>query len=682
MFRKGISYRITLAVFILASCAFQDTRITLDTDRVNLSQLEKQNLLFEISKRTSEYQKLTSETIEKYNLALTLAYLHYRNQNFSASRAYFSSVLNAKEYPLKEHAYFYLAKISVEEKNCSWADSYEKKIDEEFPNTTVQLRLKELLNEHCKLPLNIQLLTYQEQKKQKTWSLYEDALEAFEKRNYKEAISKFNRFLVRSERNHPYIEKALEKLAIIYKRLGDLEKYEKALWTLATYKKADPKFPYHPKWLYEVSRHYWNKEKISAAKKYFLKLIAWPHHAYLGQTYFILGKISAEEKNYDKAIEYLNQALPYISSDSLKEETSYLMGWYSFKTKNYYKAIKLFETFRKEFPESDYYPMVTYWLGRMHDYTQSEDAKNFYQELYKKNPFSYYGIRSAGRLKITPSPLTFKNTFSWSYSKNAFRLINPMFFRKGETLIHLGLGEEGVHELNQAASFKTIFQTTWQFQYYLASLYALGGDHVSSFIILNELQKKYLEDLSSEHFFILYPKRHWPLIMEYAQRFKVDPYLIISVMRQESAFNPNAISSADAYGLLQMTPLVAHEMAKRLKVPFQGSESLLDLRTNLLYCVFYLSQLLQETKGDIILTLATYNANERAVRKWTSRLWTLDTEEFIEDIPYAETRNYVKLILRNYTNYYYIYEGLFLPFAENTIKSATVQKVHKVLTAH
>jgi len=145
-------------------------------------------------------------------------------------------------------------------------------------------------------------------------------------------------------------------------------------------------------------------------------------------------------------------------------------------------------------------------------------------------------------------------------------------------------------------------------------------------------------------------------------------------MRQESAFDPEAISPADAFGLLQITPFMAKAMGKKLGRPLTSKSELLDPDTNLFYSTYYISELLKKYKGNLILALATYNANDRAVRKWVRRYGVPDHEEFIEEIPYAETRNYVKLILRNYTNNIFVHEGRFQIYPKHPQPIGSISK--------
>ena len=658
-------------------------RIEIETEKINLDTLPSSKLQTEIAQKTKHYDAIPNpQSLEKKNMALMLGYLHYQAKDFSKAITILTPLAGIQDYPLREYAIFYLGRIALDEKKCILASSYQKKLEEQFPETSVLQRLTDLIIEKCRPAPAPLPRSKKERRARVKQDIFEEALLSFEDKDYRQSIAQFKKYLTKTAREDPKAKEALQKLSIMYKRLGNDEEHLKALWGLAKLKKEDPKFfPYDPKWLYEVAKRYWNQEEILVAKKYLLKLIAWPNHRYVGQCLYILAKISAEEKNYSKVLEYLTKAQEYPLDPTLVEEISFLKGWYARKTQNCAKAIEEFEAFKDNFLKSDFFTPASYWLARCHEAIgEKKTAQEFYQEIIEKNPYSYYAIRSRVRLKDNVKPLKFSSNTSFTYKKNALQVVNPKYFLKGEHLTHLGLGMDGAYELKQAASFKTLFNMSWKFQYYMASLFHLGGDHISTFIILNELQNSNLEDLPLEHLLILYPKRYWSLIETYAKRFGVDPYLVLSIMRQESAFDSQAISPADAYGLLQITPAMAQHMGKNMNIPLKSKEDLLLPETNLLYCVFYISELLKKFDGDLVLALASYNSNVEVVKKWINRLWSSDIEEFIEEIPYRETRNYVKLILRNYTNHLLIYEGQFKPFPESTNNpSSVVQEINENL---
>jgi soluble lytic murein transglycosylase len=135
----------------------------------------------------------------------------------------------------------------------------------------------------------------------------------------------------------------------------------------------------------------------------------------------------------------------------------------------------------------------------------------------------------------------------------------------------------------------------------------------------------------------------------------VDPLLVTALIRQESLFDPEAVSGADARGLMQLLPRTADEIARSTGVPPPESGALHDTTTNIDLGVALLARLLARYGGSEAKALAAYNAGEDAVTKWERRYGDRDADEFVELISYRETRDYVKTVLRNYRLYRRIY---------------------------
>lgn len=144
---------------------------------------------------------------------------------------------------------------------------------------------------------------------------------------------------------------------------------------------------------------------------------------------------------------------------------------------------------------------------------------------------------------------------------------------------------------------------------------------------------------------LFYPLVYWPAVEEASKRNSIDPFLILSVMREESRFDPEARSIAGAVGLMQLMP----HTAKRFRKQMDHAIDLRDAGTNIIIGSCYLKHLLR-TFGSIPVALAAYNAGEEAVKEWLKNNYS-KTDEFIEDIPYPETQNYVKKVLTSYFEY-------------------------------
>ncbi len=152
-----------------------------------------------------------------------------------------------------------------------------------------------------------------------------------------------------------------------------------------------------------------------------------------------------------------------------------------------------------------------------------------------------------------------------------------------------------------------------------------------------------------------------------SRKFKVEPALFHAVVRQESAFDPKAISSAGARGLMQLMPATARYVARQLNIRHSKSKLTTDPIHNLRLGSAYLHRLRENYDGSLILTLAAYNAGPGNVQRWVRQngdprdFSTLDAIDWIEAIPVPETRNYVQRVLENLTIYGYRFEDSFLP---------------------
>ncbi len=139
-------------------------------------------------------------------------------------------------------------------------------------------------------------------------------------------------------------------------------------------------------------------------------------------------------------------------------------------------------------------------------------------------------------------------------------------------------------------------------------------------------------------------------INEVAKAMEMDPYLIMSIIRSESAFNARALSAAGAQGLMQIMPYTAVRLARLLDDKDFRLEHLQSGEMNLIYGSLYLSLLLNYYGGHPIPAVAAYNAGPLAVNKWLRECRNCPVDAFVEYIPYAETRNYVKKVMSSYTS--------------------------------
>ncbi len=153
---------------------------------------------------------------------------------------------------------------------------------------------------------------------------------------------------------------------------------------------------------------------------------------------------------------------------------------------------------------------------------------------------------------------------------------------------------------------------------------------------------------------IIYPLGWRTEVADAAQRAGLDPYLVAAVVREESSYYPRAVSRAGARGLMQLMPATARPMADLRGLAFEGGSLLDDPRANLDMGASFLAGLVKEF-GDPRVALAAYNAGPKRAREWWKTRRTSDMEAWVEQIPYDETRQYVKRVTLSWEEYRRIY---------------------------
>jgi soluble lytic murein transglycosylase len=155
----------------------------------------------------------------------------------------------------------------------------------------------------------------------------------------------------------------------------------------------------------------------------------------------------------------------------------------------------------------------------------------------------------------------------------------------------------------------------------------------------------------------LFPKAYWAELKKYSSQNSLDPYLVASLIRQESEFNPNAVSRANAVGLMQLLPKVGKGVAKQEKIRHFSSQQLFNPTINMQLGTRYFRAMVDKF-GAFEYALAAYNAGSDRVDDWLAQGKYRDPQEFVESIPFTETREYVQAIMRNTSVYRQLYGAM------------------------
>lgn len=158
--------------------------------------------------------------------------------------------------------------------------------------------------------------------------------------------------------------------------------------------------------------------------------------------------------------------------------------------------------------------------------------------------------------------------------------------------------------------------------------------------------------------YAIYPMPYQAYVLKSSQKYGIDPMLIYSVMKVESKFNPQALSRKGAKGLMQIMDATGSWVAELLAMRDYSHEQLFDPSVNIEMGTWYLSRLMQQYGGDMVKTLAAYNAGSGNVAKWClDEQYSLDGKTLV-NIPFKETKDYIKKVDNNYKIYKYLYQKL------------------------
>jgi len=154
-----------------------------------------------------------------------------------------------------------------------------------------------------------------------------------------------------------------------------------------------------------------------------------------------------------------------------------------------------------------------------------------------------------------------------------------------------------------------------------------------------------------------FPFQHEDNVNAWSEKHNIDPSWTYAIIRRESAFMPDARSSVGAMGLMQLMPNTARQVARQLKVRYRGRYSLLTSNTNIRLGTSYLQRMLNKLKSQHVLATAAYNAGPHRVSKWLPENQQMDAIQWIETIPFTETREYVSNVLAYMVIYEHLMDG-------------------------
>ena len=331
-----------------------------------------------------------------------------------------------------------------------------------------------------------------------------------------------------------------------------------------------------------------------------------------------------------EAAAFLEKLLAAYPKTRLRQRITWESGWANYLGGNNFLAS---EQFKKLLNTEDYRERALYWLGRSTAAAgDSAAADESFSLLRKEFPFGFYALSTKGGV-----PDKAEDSIPVISGETAGEIPLPDGYERVKALISLGLFDDASTEL--AAVKKKLAKGKGDAG--IARLYLELGNYNGAMALYNgSILKRPPESRRAWSF--LYPKAFGELVMKYSEKAGVDPSLAFAVMRAESAFAPAATSPVGARGLMQLMPQTAAMVLHEKKIE---PERLYDPELNIRLGTKHLRELIDKYNGNQTAVIASYNAGAHNVSRWLKTYANLKGEEFIESIPFAETREYVKKVL-------------------------------------
>jgi soluble lytic murein transglycosylase len=386
-----------------------------------------------------------------------------------------------------------------------------------------------------------------------------------------------------------------------------------------------------------------------------------PQSIWLQQALLSSGNMYLLKKDYEKAMLAYSEVYDRDRNGRLSPYAHWKAAWLAYRLGKNEDAKRLFEEQLAFYPTSSEASAALYWRGRLAEEDGDRPlARAYYQKLSDNYRYYYYANLGRERLanlknvEVGDPPLLNRLPVPTAPSGGWVPPEDNVRVKKAQLLANGALYDFAEKELQAAATGSPSWQAASE-----AQLYAASGSYNRTIETLKRAVPSYfsieLNQLPTSIWQGLFPRPYWDDLKKNAALNQLDPYLVASLIRQESEFNPSALSHANAMGLMQLLPHVGQGMAKQVKIRHFSSDELFNANVNIELGTRYFKHMVDHYHGQVQYALAAYNAGEDRVDDWRSSGNFKDVEEFVESIPFTETREYVQAIMRNAVLYRLLY---------------------------
>ncbi|MBU1290561.1 tetratricopeptide repeat protein [bacterium] len=406
-------------------------------------------------------------------------------------------------------------------------------------------------------------------------------------------------------------------------------------------------------------------ERYFALDKYKKIIEQYPETYYARESYLRMAECYFQLGEPEKGISLWRELISKYPNSDQAMTTWWNLGRYYTKNNKDPEALEAYRALSERFSKSRLGDDALYWRGKTLQKMGLEDeANSIYEKLLKDYPLSYYAERIIEQREdvnyrwLLPvvsisKEKDFTNLEGFLDKYDKINEKGQLFLLKAELFGEVSFYKEAIIELKGALNYNpgNIFLL-----FRLSDLYQKNEDYYDSLnhseIIFNYLQDNYpLEELPLELWEHLYPAYFEDMIREYALKYEIDPLLALAMIREESRFNAWNESVAGARGLMQIIFSTGEWIAQKLNFEDFNDEMLFSPEVNINLGCWYIGYLKERFLNDPILIISGYNAGPGTTSKWLEQYDRSDLDNFVENVPYSETREHIKKVMKSYQMY-------------------------------
>jgi soluble lytic murein transglycosylase len=391
----------------------------------------------------------------------------------------------------------------------------------------------------------------------------------------------------------------------------------------------------------------------------------YPHSPWTADALFGAGNFYWVNLDREHAADFYRRSLDVSPDEKNAGSAEWRLAWTAYLERKP-EAADMMEAYVRRFPLGSYVQDALFWLGRSYERSgNTEHARNFYLAAANRFPLTYFGAKASQRLRPEPdgigdSPVRAADLqLTIPAAPPVPPLDEPVVAAAEERQARGRALSDIAFDSSAELEYRAAYAMTRSPKFLIdAAGAAIAAGHYGAGMAavrqaIPQLEARRIADIPNDAWRAAFPLPYELNLRSAAARNQLDPMLVAGLIRQESAFESKAMSHAGAIGLMQVEPATALKLARQLKVRYARAR-LTDPGYNLQLGSRYLANLIQSF-GTPEAALAAYNAGEDHVMEWTTGQNYLETAEFVESIPFTETREYVQIVIRNSDVYRQVY---------------------------